>query len=174
MIYAQQRNYAKAVDAFTKALSLKPARPFTLNGLATVLYARGKTKEAMERWEEAVKIDPNFASAYYNMGNALETEKNNSGALDAYAKAIRISPSMADAYYRIGSIYNREKHSAQASLLLAKSIELSPDAEFAKEAKRQLQVLDAQFAHEQTDEPEVQMNIMAPPSASGPSPSADN
>jgi tetratricopeptide (TPR) repeat protein len=163
LIYAAQRNYTKAIEAFNKALSLKPARPKTLNGLGTVLYARGKVQEAMEKWKQAIAIDPQFASAYYNMGNALESEKDYPGALDAYVKAIRIDPSMADAYYRIGTIFNKEKHAAQASVLLAKAVELSPDAEFARDAKRQLDGLKNQFAREATEEPEVQMNVMPPP-----------
>ena len=49
----------------------------------------------------------------------------------------------------------------------------SPDAEFAREAKRQLDALNGQFAHEQSDEPEVQMNIMAPPSSGANDSNAD-
>lgn len=165
LIYAAQRNYTKAIEAFNKALSLKPARPKTLNGLGTVLYARGKVAEAMEKWKQAIAIDPQFASAYYNMGNALESEKDYPGALDAYVKAIRIDPGMADAYYRIGSIFNKERHAAQASVLLAKAVELSPDAEFVRDAKRQLEGLKNQFARESTEEPEVQMNVMPPAGA---------
>jgi tetratricopeptide (TPR) repeat protein len=172
LIYAAQRNYTKAIEAFNKALTLKPARPYTLNGLGTVLYAKGKFNEAMQKWKQAVEIDPNFASAYYNMGNAMETEKDYSGAMDAYVKAIRINPGMADAYFRIGSILFRDRHYPQASVLLAKAAQLSPDAEFAREAKKQIAVMEGQFAKETDDAPQVEMNIMAPPGAGSPPPGA--
>jgi tetratricopeptide (TPR) repeat protein len=172
LIYAAQRNYTKAIEAFNKALTLKPARPYTLNGLGTVLYAKGKFTEAMQKWKQAVEIDPNFASAYYNMGNAMETEKDFSGAMDAYVKAIRINPGMADAYFRIGSILFRDRHYPQATVLLAKAAQLSPDAEFAREAKKQIAAMEVQFAKETDDAPQVEMNVMAPPSAGSPPPGA--
>lgn len=167
LIYAAQRNYAKAIEAFNKALSLKPARPTTLNGLGTVLYAKGRIDDAMEKWKQAVVIDPQFASAYYNMGNALENQKNYQDAISTYVKAIRINPGMADAYYRIGTIFARDKHIAQANVLLSKAIALSPDAEFAKDAKHQLATLQSQFGADTTEEPQVQMNVLPPPTTGG-------
>ncbi len=165
LIYAAQRNYPKAIDAFNKALSLKPGRPTTLNGLGTVLYAKGKVSEAMEKWRQAVVSDPQFASAYYNMGNALENERDVKAGLEAYVKAIRINPGMADAYYRVGTIFNRDKHPAQAYVLLSKAVALAPDADFARDAKRQIDTLQSQFTREDREEPEVKMNIMTPPSS---------
>ncbi|MBI4534391.1 MAG: hypothetical protein HY711_10650, partial [Candidatus Melainabacteria bacterium] len=44
-------------------------------------------------------------------------------------------------------------------------IELSPDADFVHDAKKQLAQLDSDFAHSETEEPEVKMNIMPPPGA---------
>ncbi len=163
LIYAAQRNYSKAVDAFNKALVLKPGRPTTLNGLGTVLYARGKVQEAMEKWKQAIATDPNFASAYYNMGNALENEKDYPAALNAYVNALRINPGMADAFYRSGTLLNRDKHTAQANVLLSKAIELAPDADFVRDAKKQLSALEGQFSGG-SDEPEVKMNVLPPPS----------
>jgi len=165
LIYAAQKNYAKAIEALNKALTLKPGRPTTLNGLGTVLYARGRVQEAIDRWKECIRMDHNFASAHYNMGTALENEKDFPGALDSYVKAIKINPSMAEAYYRIGTIFSKDRHAAQASTLLARALELSPDADFARDAKRQLGALDSQFSREESDEPEVQMNVMPPPAA---------
>jgi tetratricopeptide (TPR) repeat protein len=163
LIYAAQRNYNKAIDSFRKSLELNPNRPNALNGLGTVLYAKNKFSEAMEKWKEAVKIDPKFASAYYNMGNALENEKDMRAAVDAYVNAISINPAMADAYYRVGSIYAKQKHLAQARLLLAKAVELEPTAEFCRDAKKTLSSIESDLA-QTTDEPEVKMNVIAPPS----------
>lgn len=167
LIYAAQRNYAKAMESFKKSLLLKPTRPNALNGLGTVLYAKNKYAEAMEKWKQAIEIDPNFASAYYNMGNALETEKEYEKAIEAYVKAININPNMADAYYRVGAIYAKQKHPAQANILLAKAVELDPSAEFVHDAKRTLQSIESEFRTAAGgDEPEVKMNIIAPPSPS--------
>ncbi len=161
LIYAAQRNYTKAIESFNKALSLRPARPTTLNGLGTVLYARGKIKEAMEKWQQTVEIDPKFAPAYYNIGNAFENDKDNQAAIEAYAKALKVNPSMADAYYRIGTIYYRDSHPAQALLLLAQAVQLSPGAEFVRDARKEISIIQSQLGRED-DEAQVQMNVIAP------------
>jgi len=164
LIFAAQRNYPKAMEAFKKSLAINPNRTNALNGLGTVLYARNKFAEAMEKWKLAVQIDPKFASAYFNMGNALENEKDFKGAVDAYASAIAIQPALADAYFRIGSIYAKQHHPAQSKLLLNRAIDLQPAGEFVREAKKTIAMLDAESAGDNSDLPEVKMNIMAPPS----------
>ena len=151
VIYAAQRNYPRAKDAFLTALSLKPNRPTTLNGLGTVLYAQGHIDEAKEKWEKAISIDPTFASAYYNLGNAYESEKNLPKAVNCYSKAISASSNMADAYYRIGAIYNKQHHNAQASALLRKAVELAPDSDFVREANRIEGNLENDFAKNEND-----------------------
>jgi tetratricopeptide (TPR) repeat protein len=148
VIYAAQRSFAKAQEAFTKALSLKPARPTTLNGLATVLYARGEIAQAKERWKQALAIDANFASAYYNIGTAQESEKDTKGALESYAHAIDVKPDMSDAYYRMGTIYDHQGHIAQARVLLLRAVAISPASEFVRDAKRQLSQIDARLVKE--------------------------
>jgi tetratricopeptide (TPR) repeat protein len=146
VIYAAQRNYPRAKEAFSTALSLKPKRPTTLNGLGTVLYAQGHVKEAKDKWMQALAVDPKFASAYYNIGNACESEKSFGEALGIYAQAIAVAPSMADAYYRIGAIYYRQHHLPQASVMLRRAIELAPDGDFANDAKRIQRNLEEDFS----------------------------
>jgi tetratricopeptide (TPR) repeat protein len=145
VIYAAQRNYPRAKEAFSEALKLKPNRPTTLNGLGTVLYAQGQIEEATEKWKEALVADPRFASAYYNMGNAYEGEKNLLQAKACYLKAIVVVPTMADAYFRLGNIMNKEHHYPQADVLLKKAIELDPEGEFVREAKHSLYFIETRL-----------------------------
>ncbi|MBS1955648.1 MAG: tetratricopeptide repeat protein [Cyanobacteria bacterium SZAS-4] len=161
-IYAAQRSYPKAMEAFEKALQLKPDRPTTLNGYGTVLYARGKTTEAKEKWKQAVQIEPGFASAYYNMGNALEGEKDVMTALAYYYLAIQANPNMADAYYRMGNLMQKDGHSAAAKVLLQRSTDLSPDAEFSRDAKKQIAAIDTELSADKSDKSDLQMHVIAP------------
>jgi tetratricopeptide (TPR) repeat protein len=151
VIYAAQRNYPRAKEAFSTALSLKPKRPTALNGLGTVLYAQGHVKEAKDVWMQVLSVDPKFASAYYNIGNACESEKSFGEALGIYAQAIGVAPSMADAYYRMGTIYYKQHHLPQASLMLRRAVELAPDGDFAGDAKRTERTLEEDFAKRDKD-----------------------
>ena len=51
---------------------------------------------------QTIKIDPNFAQAYNNRGNARYLLKDTQGAIDDYTQAIHIDPNYAKAYYNRG------------------------------------------------------------------------
>jgi len=146
LIYISQKSYALAQDAFDKALFLKPNRPTSLNGLASVLFARSQVDQAIEKWQKAVAVDPKFASAYFNMGTAYESQKKYDEALAVYVKAVSIAPDMADAFYHMGSLLNKQKHPAQALVLLKKAVDLAAESEFARDARKQILSIENQFA----------------------------
>lgn len=146
ILYTRQKSYNKAGESFQKALALRPDRPTSMNGYGTVLYARGKSEEAKQLWKKAISLDPKFGAAYFNLGNALENEHKPLEAIEQYAKAISIDPNDGDAFYRIGVLYQKSQHQAQARVMFAKAILLGRDAEYIRDAKKQLAQLDAAFA----------------------------
>lgn len=155
LIYISQKNFSQAQDAFAKALKLRPNRPTSLNGMASVLFARNQVKPAIELWQKTISIDPKFASAYFNMGMALESDKRADEAKDSYIKAIELDPALAEAYFRVGSIFNKEKHPAQALVLLNQAVELQPESEFARDARKQISALEGQLARDIPPKPKA-------------------
>ncbi len=142
ILYVSQHNYDKAILAFQKALELKPNRPTTLNGLATTLYANGKLDEAKKRWLEVIKISPKFSSAYYNLGNVFDNEKNYLQAENYYLRAIDVNPKMTDAYYRLGNLLLKLKYIPQAKLFYVKANEINPTSELSKDIQRKINAID--------------------------------
>jgi len=66
------------------------------------LQDQGKVDEAAEAYNKALSIKPDYAEAYYNMGNVLHKQGKPDEAVEAYNKAISIKPDYADAYYSMG------------------------------------------------------------------------
>jgi tetratricopeptide (TPR) repeat protein len=80
---------------------------------------KGLTKKAISDFQKAIKIDPYFSDAYYNLGNMLMLINEIEYAIEKYTNCLRLTPNFADA------IINR----AQAYFLL-KQINLAiSDAE---------------------------------------------
>src|SRR5262245_59037161 len=53
---------------------------------------RGLWREAIYRWERAVKLDPSYAAAHNNLGIAYEHEGELDKARAAYEKAMELEP----------------------------------------------------------------------------------
>jgi superkiller protein 3 len=62
---------------------------FALNDIAVRLGRRGKEEAAFAVFEEAIQLDPQYALAYYNMGNALNNLGRPTEAMKAYDSAIQ-------------------------------------------------------------------------------------
>jgi len=54
---------------------------------------KGLWREAIFRWEQAVKIDPNYSAAYNDLAIAYEHEGDFEKARKAYEKALELDPS---------------------------------------------------------------------------------
>ena len=50
--------------------------------------AAGRLKEALEYYDRAIRLKPDFGRAYFNRGNILLELDDPKGALDAYASAL--------------------------------------------------------------------------------------
>ena len=66
----------------------------------------GKLKEAEISYRKAIKIKPDFADAYYNLGNLLKDLGQSQEAEILYRKAIKIKPDFAKAHYNLGSTFS--------------------------------------------------------------------
>ena len=63
---------------------------------------------AIECYKEAIKITPDYADTYYNIGKALQELGDIDAALEIYEKAINKNPNYADAYNNIGTIFYKK------------------------------------------------------------------
>jgi len=85
--------------------------------------------QAQGKFEEAVKLDPDFAEAYNNLAFTLRKQgsANFKKSLAFYNKAIQLKPKLAEAYMYRGVLYTQmgRKADAQADLALLKKLNRS-------------------------------------------------
>lgn len=65
-------------------------------------YEAGNYQGAVEAYDKAIQLDPQFANAYYNRGNTKRELEDTAGAIADYDKAIEHNPQFAAAYYNRG------------------------------------------------------------------------
>ncbi|MFB3926007.1 MAG: tetratricopeptide repeat protein [Syntrophales bacterium] len=87
--YLNAGEYGRAQNAFREAIKCSAGQPLYYCNLGDALLKGGKIAEAEVAYEYAVRINPRFASAYYNrFGNSLARENRHLKAIDIFKKAI--------------------------------------------------------------------------------------
>jgi tetratricopeptide (TPR) repeat protein len=70
--------------------------------LGNALQVQGRLDEAIEHYEQALRIDPKYALAHYNFGIALAMKGQLEEAIRHYEQALRIDPKYAPAHTNLG------------------------------------------------------------------------
>lgn len=141
----QQADYDKGLDAFSKAIELKPDDAAYHNNYALALVKAKKIPEAQAELTKAAQIDPqNAGRYYYNLGAVLVNSGQNDAAGQAFKKAIDLDPNYADAQYQYGMfLLGQAKVTPEGKVIpadgtkeaLEKYLQLKPDGPFAESAK---------------------------------------
>ena len=158
-IFAIQSEISEAITGALKA-ALTPdeqtrlANVPTENMAAYALYRQGRDNvykrrmetllEARQQFEQATRLDPNYAEAYAGLADSVLLLFNNHGAIpreealsvaqEALDKALSLNPELADAYASLGLLKHKiweEDRSGpeleEAEVAYQKAIELNPN-----------------------------------------------
>jgi Flp pilus assembly protein TadD len=131
-------------------------------------FSAGNIAGAIQSYQQALEIEPNFADAHLSLGHAYLRLKKNQEAIKAFKEATRINPEMDEAFYGLGLEYFRAGKMKDAAQAFKKAVNLRPSMakahyglalayqEMGKqdqliEEYRILQTLDAELAKKLAD-----------------------
>ena len=155
--------YEKAIPVAENATKTDPkADPAKAKaGVAQMLTNEGnaylklkKNDQAIAAYTKAASMDPNPATAYFNICATQYNTGNTQGALAACDKAIAADPTRADAYFIKGSLMvgdskldkdGKLQATPGTSEALNKYLELAPDGPHANDVKAMLQAIGAKI-----------------------------
>ena len=83
--------------------------------MGIALKDQGKLEEAIEAYNKALAIKPDYAEAYNNMGDALKEQGKLEEAIEAYNKALAIKPDYAEAHRHLSILTKYTADTAQIS-----------------------------------------------------------
>ena len=64
---------------------------------------------AIAEFKEAIRLDPKYTEAYYDLGLAYKMKGMDKDAIKTFKKAIEIKPDFVDAGFQLGDIYYKKK-----------------------------------------------------------------
>jgi tetratricopeptide (TPR) repeat protein len=118
---------AVKIEQAQLAAMFSETRAILLNHNGTVKNGKGDFAGAIDDYNKAIEIKPDYAKAYVNRGNAKSHKGDLDGALADLNKAIEIQPDYAVAYYDRGSTKQAKGDRTEAMADFNKAIQLRPD-----------------------------------------------
>lgn len=104
-----------------------------LNNEGALLAKQGSFLEAIQSFQGAIRLMPDFAPAYYNLGLAQRNLNDFGKARAAFQSAVEFAPDYGEAWYQLGRVYELEERFEEAARHFEKALEVSlegPDVRY--------------------------------------------
>lgn len=115
-----------AIEYISRAIKIYPAGLMYFN-LGNVYRSQGRFDEAIDSFQKAISLIPNYAQAYNNMGLVMQLQGRLDEATDCFLKAVNIMPDRAEMYSNLGDVLHENGHWEAATESLQRAIVLKPD-----------------------------------------------
>ena len=97
----------------------------------TAYSSKGDHDRAIQDFNEAIRLNPDFEKAYYDRGNAYIGKEEYDRAIQDFDEAIQLNPNAETAYYGRGYAYKKKGDYDRAIQDFNEAIRLDPDFERA-------------------------------------------
>lgn len=101
------------------------AETFTEQG--NNLFNAGQYDKAVAAYSQATRVKPDYADAYFGLGDAYDMLNRRDEAIKAYQQAVQLKPDLTEAHYSLGVIYYEDAKYDLAIASLNQAIKLRAD-----------------------------------------------
>lgn len=135
----RNRDWQDVVVFWTDNVAKSPnlARPRVNLGIS--LKNRNRLDEAINQYQEAIRLDPTYPEARYNLGNALLLQGRFRAARDIFESVLRLTPHDPDSHYHLGYAQGKLGQFDAAIYHYREAIRLRPDFTEARQELAGLQ-----------------------------------
>jgi Flp pilus assembly protein TadD len=118
-----------------------PTPEFVYFNLARIYEQQGKIPQAIEEYQRALDIRPEYVDAHNNLGILYLHQGKVDLAIKAFREAIRLDPQGAIYRRNLGMAYLQAGNREEARRAFEKALELQPDSPHAENTRKLLEQL---------------------------------
>ena len=144
--HAYAAQFTDQETLWTYTIKRNPGAWLACNNLGNMLFQEGRIPEAIERYRQALQINPEMAEAHSNLGLALEETGHAEEAIDEYERALKINPHLATAQVNLGYALTQAGRTDEAMAHYREALEIDPGAQEARDRLADLQALQKKGA----------------------------
>jgi len=129
-VYLNQNKNEPASEAFERAVKLHANYPDTLpdawNNLGVIATREGRVEDSIQRFQDALRLNPHHVLALDNLGNAYRLQKNWDEARKVLQRALTIAPQDPEANYSLGMVFAQTDDTGKAYEYLQHALQARP------------------------------------------------
>jgi len=121
-------DHEKALPWFKKSFETNPTNHTAAFRMARAERGLNRYKDAIDHYQLALKLKPNFSEAYGGLGLSYEGLRQNDKAIDAFKKAIELDPRYETPYLRLANLYADKGKEKEAIAIILSLTRIKPDS----------------------------------------------
>lgn len=128
LAYYKEGKFAKAAGHFENALATMQTNALALNFLGVCRLEEGDTETGLKNLQEAVRLDPNYVAARYNLALAQLEQGRAEEAVANLRQVVQGSSAPPEAYYHLGLAYMHISAWGQAEEAFKHHLQSAPNS----------------------------------------------
>jgi predicted O-linked N-acetylglucosamine transferase (SPINDLY family) len=125
VLAGQSGKYQQAVELLGEALRARDHPVVHLN-LGGAYIGLGNSQEAIACYHRALKLQPEYAEAYYGLGRAQLALRRLDEAAASFRRAVQLKPDYAEAHFSLGNVLADKGAQAEAAACYRQTLQLRP------------------------------------------------
>jgi protein O-mannosyl-transferase len=124
---ARNEEYRSEVSIWQTVVDRWPINPRAHYNLGDALGREGRIPEAIDQYEAALRLKPDYIEAHNNLGLALWSAGRIPEAITQLEEALRLKPDFAEAHYNLGLALANTGRTSEAIAQFEEALRLKPD-----------------------------------------------
>ncbi len=123
----EREQWQEAIAQCETLLAAYPHAAIAYKLWGNALQALGAGEHASEKYQQALRVQPNYAEVYVNLGNLYAQQERWDAAVQHYQQAIALKPDFAGAYRNLAKVWTRQGKSRLAAECWYQALTLEPN-----------------------------------------------